>query len=174
MLPGESPGVQEQQRQDRREHWDALGISGALQRPHPRLSMLPHMRSGCALDRICLYYVSGKLRCGNKQVSSMLFCCLQDAAEPPGGSFASSQSPAAASGGSLAMPVGINPEDIAEGSIRFFHDDMCLSIPFKGEHFMSIDAIKALLPRDLILLYEVSKPAQVCLKAMFYCLEAVL
>ena len=66
------------------------------------------------------------------------------------------QLPASASGGSLTLPAGINPEDIAEGSIRFFHDDLCLSIPFKGEHFMSIDAIKALSPRDLILLYEAS------------------
>lgn len=68
--------------------------------------------------------------------------------------FPGPQLTASASGGSLALPVGINPEDIAEGSIRFFHDDLCLSIPFKGEHFMSIDAIKALSPRELILLYE--------------------
>ena len=47
-------------------------------------------------------------------------------------------------------------EDIAEGSIRFFNDDLCLSIPFKGNHFMSIEAIKSLTPRDVIHLYEVS------------------
>ena len=79
---------------------------------------------------------------------------MQESAEVQRGSYLGSQLPASASGGSLAAPIGINPEDIAEGSIRFFHNDLCLSIPFKGEHFMSIDTIKALTPRELILLYE--------------------
>ncbi|CAL5218481.1 g167 [Coccomyxa viridis] len=78
----------------------------------------------------------------------------QDVPELQGAAQLGTQLPASASGGALALPAGINPEDIAEGSIRFFHDDLCLSIPFKGEHFMSIDAIKALTPRELILLYE--------------------
>ena len=81
---------------------------------------------------------------------------IQDVPEAQGSAHPGMQLAASASGGQLALPAGINPEDIAEGSIRFFHDDLCLSIPFKGEHFMSIDVIKALSPRELILLYEVS------------------
>ena len=80
---------------------------------------------------------------------------VQDAPEAQGSAYTGTQLTASASGGSLALPAGINPEDVAEGSIRFFHDDLCLSIPFKGEHFMSIEAIKALSPRELVLLYEV-------------------
>ena len=68
----------------------------------------------------------------------------------------SDQLPASASAGSLALPEGMTLEDIAEGSIRFFNDDLCLSIPFKGNHFMSIETIKSLTPRDVIHLYEVS------------------
>ena len=85
-----------------------------------------------------------------------LLCCPQDAADRQGCSTPSAQLPASASAGSLALPEGMTLEDIAEGSIRFFNDDLCLSIPFKGDHFMSIEAIKSLTPRDVIHLYEVS------------------
>ena len=92
-----------------------------------------------------------------------LCCVIQDVPELQKAAQLGTQLPASASGGALALPAGINPEDIAEGSIRFFHDDLCLSIPFKGEHFMSIDAIKALTPRELILLYEASPSTLVLL-----------
>lgn len=81
---------------------------------------------------------------------------IQDATDRQGASTPSTQLPASASAGSLALPEGMTLEDIAEGSIRFFNDDLCLSIPFKGNHFMSIEAIKSLTPRDVIHLYEVS------------------
>ena len=85
-----------------------------------------------------------------------MLCCLQDAVDRQAPSTPSAQLPASASAGSLALPEGMTLEDIAEGSIRFFNDDLCLSIPFKGNHFMSIEAIKSLTPRDVIHLYEVS------------------
>lgn len=87
-------------------------------------------------------------------VSSVLPATSQDAIDRQAPSTPSAQLPASASAGSLALPEGMTLEDIAEGSIRFFNDDLCLSIPFKGNHFMSIEAIKSLTPRDVIHLYE--------------------
>ena len=92
----------------------------------------------------------------NAIVQLQRLCCLQDAIDRQTPSTPSAQLPASASAGSLALPEGMTLEDIAEGSIRFFNDDLCLSIPFKGNHFMSIEAIKSLTPRDVIHLYEVS------------------
>ena len=95
---------------------------------------------------------------------------LQPTAEHQGsGPAPGTQLRPSASGSSLALPAGINPEDIAEGSIRFFHDDLCLSIPFKGEHFMSSEAIKALSPRELILIYEVRSPLSIIMSPKSCC-----
>ena len=95
---------------------------------------------------------------------------LQPTAEHQGsGPAPGTQLRPSASGSSLVLPAGINPEDIAEGSIRFFHDDLCLSIPFKGEHFMSSEAIKALSPRELILIYEVRSPLSIIMSAKSCC-----
>ena len=99
----------------------------------------------------------------------MLYALQPTAEHQESGPAPGTQLRPSASGGSLALPAGINPEDIAEGSIRFFHDDLCLSIPFKGGHFMSSEAIKALSPRDLILIYEVRGPLSITMSPKSCC-----
>ncbi len=70
------------------------------------------------------------------------------------------------SGGSTASPLGSAPshaalsaaglgDDLAEGSVRFFHDELRLSLPFNGEHSLSIEDLKKTSPRDIINIYEV-------------------
>ncbi|BDA44082.1 hypothetical protein COCOBI_05-2660 [Coccomyxa sp. Obi] len=69
------------------------------------------------------------------------------------------------SGTSTANPVGNAPsqtalsaaglgDDLAEGSVRFFHDELRLSLPFNGEHTLSIEDLKKTSPRDIICIYE--------------------
>lgn len=45
--------------------------------------------------------------------------------------------------------------DLAEGSVRFFHDELRLSLPFNGEHSLSLEDLKKTSPRDIICIYEV-------------------
>ena len=140
--------------------------------------MCLHMLTACLPFVSCYSPVAYILACWRMHGAFgmiIITCCgMQDVPELQGAAQLGTQLPASASGGSLALPAGINPEDIAEGSIRFFHDDLCLSIPFKGEHFMSIDAIKALTPRELILLYEAS-PISISLAfTLFTCRSSAL
>ena len=115
-----------------------------------------HVQRNATLCRPGLPCMANQLMHRACEMVSFRAVSMQDVPELQGAALLGTQLPTSASMGSLALPAGLNPEDIAEGSIRFFHDDLCLSIPFKGEHFMSIDAIKALTPRELILLYEAS------------------
>ncbi len=70
------------------------------------------------------------------------------------------------SGTSAASPLGNAPshaalsaaglgDDLAEGSVRFFHDELRLTLPFNGEHSLSIEDLKKTSPRDIIQIYEV-------------------
>lgn len=54
-----------------------------------------------------------------------------------------------------AAPLGAGSDDLAEGSVRFFHDDLRLSLPINGEYTLSLEALKNTSPRDIICLYEV-------------------
>ncbi|KAK9915932.1 hypothetical protein WJX75_006126 [Coccomyxa subellipsoidea] len=45
-------------------------------------------------------------------------------------------------------------DDLAEGSVRFFHDELRLSLPFNGEHSLSLEDLKKTSPRDIICIYE--------------------
>lgn len=46
-------------------------------------------------------------------------------------------------------------DDLAQGSVRFFHDELRLSLPFNGEHSLSLEDLKKTSPRDIICIYEV-------------------
>lgn len=54
-----------------------------------------------------------------------------------------------------AQAAGDGGDDLAEGSIRFFHDDLRLSLPCNGAHSLSPEALKNTAPQDIICLYEV-------------------
>ncbi|EIE25859.1 hypothetical protein COCSUDRAFT_40110 [Coccomyxa subellipsoidea C-169] len=54
--------------------------------------------------------------------------------------------------GALMAP-GLS-DDLAEGSVRFFHDELRLSLPFNGEHTLTLEDLKKTTPRDIICIYE--------------------
>ncbi len=58
--------------------------------------------------------------------------------------------------------------------MRFFHDELRLSLPFNGELTLSLEALKRTSPRDIICIYEVPlqslrMPARTCCQRLFFC-----